>query len=393
VDMGLFIVVLFLVAALMRVDFFFYILYVFFGVYVLSRAWVRRGLAQVKVERRTEERSFWGERHRVEIRVTNDGWLPLPWLHLQERLPQPLGYPPVRSQAVSLMPHESTTFTYELDCRKRGYYEIGPLRLSSGDVLGSGGDAVVEVGVTPFTVYPRIVSLEDLGMPSRSPFGTVRHKDAIHRDPSKVGGVRDYRPGDSLRQINWKASAAVGKLQTKVLDPVISLDTAILLDLDRAHYQPAWAITTTELAVSAAASIASRLSAQRQPFALASNGRDPLGSNGDRGPALPMRTGQAHLMAALEVLGRVETHEVEPFQPFFQRQVLGLPWGCTVLIVSGTGEGLLGGVLQLRRSGFRVVTALVDYHADLEASGRLLEEAGATVWRVRQSQALARMAL
>lgn len=391
--MGLFIVVLFLVAALMRVDFFFYVLYVFFGVYLLSRVWVRRGLAQVRVERRTEERSFWGERHRVEIRVVNDGWLPVPWLHLQERLPQPLGFPPVRNHAVSLMPHESTSFSYELDCRKRGYYEIGPLRLSSGDLLAAGAEATAEAGVTTLTVYPRLVALEDLGMPSRSPFGTVRQKAAIHRDPTRVGGVRDYRPGDSLRHINWKASAAVGRLQTKLFDPVISLDTAILLDLERAHYQPGYAVTTTELAVSAAASIASRLTVQGQAFSLASNGQDPLALDGGRGPSLPLRSGQAHLMAALEVLGRVETREAEPFESFFQRQVLSLSWGCSVLVVSGTGEGLLGGVLQLRRSGFRVVAVLADYHADLEASSRRLEQAGATVWRVRQSQALARMAL
>ncbi|NLT42349.1 MAG: DUF58 domain-containing protein [Anaerolineae bacterium] len=392
-DMGLFIVVLFIVAALMRVDFFFYVLYVFFGVYLLSRLWVRRGLAQVRVERSMEGRCFWGERHRVEIEVVNDGWLPLPWLHLQERLPQPLGFPPVRNRALSLMPREKAGFSYELDCRRRGYYEVGPLVLSSGDLLAADGELSAEAGISSLVVYPRLVALEDLGLPSRSPFGTIRRPDAIHRDPTRVGGVRDYRPGDSLRHIHWRASAAQAKLQTKVFDPVISLDTAILLDLERAHYQAGYVAITAELAVTTAASIASRLHTQRQPFSLASNGCDPLAEDGGPGPTLGMRTGQAHLMAALEVLGRVETQEWEPFDSFFQRQVLGLPWGCTVLIISGTGESLPAKVLQLRRSGFRVVTALVDYHVDLERHGQVLEQAGATVWKVRQSQELARMAL
>ncbi len=391
--MGLFIVVLFIVAALMRVDFFFYVLYVFFGVYLLSRLWVRRGLAQVRVERQTEGRCFWGERHRVEIQVVNDGWLPLPWIHLQERLPQPLGFPPVRNRALSLMPHEKTSFSYELDCRRRGYYEIGPLHLTSGDLLAAGGEVSAETGVSTLVVYPRLVALEDLGLPSRSPFGTIRNPAAIHRDTTRVGGVRDYRPGDSLRHIHWPASAATARLQTKVFDPVISLDTAILLDLERAHYQAGYVAITSELAVTTAASIANRLSAQGQPFSLATNGRDPL-AEGDRpNPTLRMRSGQGHLMAALEVLGRVETTEVEPFEAFFQRQLLRLSWGCTVLIVTGTGDDLPAKVLQLRRSGFRVVAALVDYHADLERNARPLEQAGATVWRVRQSHELARMAL
>ena len=299
----------------MRVDFFFYVLYVFFGVYLLSRLWVRRGLAQVRVERSMEGRCFWGERHRVEIEVVNDGWLPLPWLHLQERLPQPLGFPPVRNRALSLMPREKAGFSYELDCRRRGYYEVGPLVLSSGDLLAADGELSAEAGISSLVVYPRLVALEDLGLPSRSPFGTIRRPDAIHRDPTRVGGVRDYRPGDSLRHIHWRASAAQAKLQTKVFDPVISLDTAILLDLERAHYQAGYVAITAELAVttplpSPAGCITPETTVQpgQQQVRSAGRGRRP-------GPDTGHAHRQAHLMAALEVLGRVETQGVNPSTP------------------------------------------------------------------------------
>jgi len=136
----------------------------------------------------------------------------VPWLQLQEVLPQPLAFPPVHSQALSLWPRERVQFTYELDCRQRGYYPIGPLRLSSGNLLDAGGRAYAETGVSYLTVYPRVLSLEELGIPSRSPFGTIRRAGAIHRDQSRVAGVRQYRPGDSMRHINWKASAATGTL-------------------------------------------------------------------------------------------------------------------------------------------------------------------------------------
>lgn len=388
-DLGLFIAVLFVIAVVMRVDFFFYILYVFFAVYLFSRLWVRQALAQVRVERQMDSHAFWGDRVEVRLQVENAGLLPVPWLQLQETLPQPLAYPPVRSQAMALWPRERNQFTYELDCRKRGHYPVGPLRLSSGDLLAAGGRAFAEMGTSYLTVYPRILPLADLGIPSRSPFGTVRRNRAIHRDPTRVGGVREYRPGDSIRHIHWKSSAATGALQTKVFDPVISMDTAVLLDVEREHYEPSHAIITTELAISAAASVVTQLARQGQPFSLATNAADPLGNNGgDRGPALPMRSGQAHLMTVLGALGRVDNREVEPFHALLQRETLRLPWGCTVLIVGGSGEHLPGYCLRLSKSGFNVVVLLADYHSDLRRWSRELEHAGATVYRLRYTEEL-----
>jgi len=387
-DFGLFIVVLFIIAAIMRVDFFFYILYVFFGVYLFSRLWVRRAVVQVRVVRRLATHAFWGEKVPVAIEVHNAGLLPVPWLQLQEALPEPLCFPTVRSRALSLWPFEKSSFGYELDCRKRGYYAIGPLRLSSGDLLSVGDRALAEVGVSYLTVYPRILPLADLGIPSRSPFGTVRRISAIHRDPARVAGVRDYRPGDSLRHINWKVSAAQGRLQTKVFDPVISLDTAVFLDLEREHYEASHAGISSEHAVTVAASIVVQLARQRQPFSLVSNGKDPLASEEEKGPVLPMRTGQAHLMTVLEALGRIDTRPVEPFAVLLQRETLNLPWGCTVLIVTGSGAGLAGHALRLERSGFNVVVLLSDYYSDLRQAVKELELAGATVYRLRHTEDL-----
>ena len=390
-DLGLFIVILFVIAAVMRVDFFFYILYVFGAVYLFSRLWIPRALRQVVVHRRIDAQAFWGEKVPVRIEIRNDGLLPVPWLQLQEALPQPLAFPPVRSRALSLWPRERAEFSYELDCRQRGYYPIGPLRLSSGDLLDAGGRVFAEAGISYLTVFPRILSLEDLGIPSRSPFGTIRQSGAIHRDQSRTAGVREYQPGDSIRHINWKTSAATGTLQTKVFDPVISLDTAVFLDLERAHYDASHAVISTEEAVSVAASFVVQLARRRQPFSLASNGADPL-AEGDRGPMLPMRSGQAHLTTVLAALGRIENRESEPFATMLQREALRLPWGCTVLIVSGNGEGLLPHCLRLRRSGFSVVATLVDYYSDLRVAVRELERAGATVYRLRQSESLEKVA-
>ena len=55
-------------------------------------------------------------------------------------------------------------------------------------------------------------SLTSLSLPSHSPLGTLRHTQPIFEDPSRVTGKRDYISGDSLRRVDWKATAATGRL-------------------------------------------------------------------------------------------------------------------------------------------------------------------------------------
>ena len=65
----------------------------------------------------------------------------------------------------------------------------------------------------------QVVPVADLGLPSRSPFGHLKTQQRLYQDPSRTIGVRDYVPGDSVRTINWKTSAATGSLKVRKLEP------------------------------------------------------------------------------------------------------------------------------------------------------------------------------
>ena len=125
-------------------------------------------------------------------------------------------------------------------------------------------------------VYPKIVALRDLGFPSQSPFGTLPSRERIFEDPTRIQGVRDYQPGDSLRRMDWKTSARVGSLQVRRYEPAIALETAILLNLNRRRLCADGAVPATEMGIVVAASVAVHLVEKRQAVGLATNGRDPL---------------------------------------------------------------------------------------------------------------------
>lgn len=357
----LFIFALFLAAAFMNLDFIFYILYIFFGIYLLGRLWTRQAMHAVRHHRvPSSDRAFLGEVLQVDLEVVNASWAPLPWLRLRDDVPVQLRAPGSFHRVISLLPHEHSTFTYQLRCRRRGYYELGPLFLWAGDLFGVAQETERRDGLQSLTVYPKIIPLRQVTLPSQSPFGELPSQQRIFEDPTRVIGVRDYTSSDSMRHINWKTSANVGRLQVKKYDPAISLETVLFLNLNSEDYDPRFRTEASELAIVIAASLANYLVENRQAVGLATNGLDPLAEEG-RATTLSPRKGRSHLMKALEVLARVETHAAFPFTELLHRESVILSWGTTAVVITpqDTRE-LLAGLLQLRRRGFQVVLIIVE---------------------------------
>ncbi|WP_347834688.1 DUF58 domain-containing protein [Gracilibacillus sp. JCM 18860] len=71
---------------------------------------------------------------------------------------------------------------------------------------------------TAVTVYPKLVPIEDIPLPSHSWLGDITVKRWIIEDPFLQSGVRDYQKGDPLNSINWKATARAQSLQINKKD-------------------------------------------------------------------------------------------------------------------------------------------------------------------------------
>jgi uncharacterized protein (DUF58 family) len=355
-----FVIGLFLLAALFRIDFFFYLLYLFFGIYILSRLWTQKAVQSISIERDYTERAFPDEQVRVQLTIRNGSVLPLPWLRVHESLPVQLKAPNFYRCVVSLMPYESKTLHYDLYCRRRGYYGLGPLLLSSGDLFGLRSLEQRMATSDAVTVYPRIVPLTSLGLPAQTPFGDVPSKQRIYEDPTRIMGVREYQSGDSLRHIHWKASAAVGTLQVKRFEPAISIEAQLFLNLNRDEYSITRAETASEMAIVTAASIANHLIEKRQAVGLSCNGTDPLLED-DQPVSLPPRKGNDQLMRILDILARAQLSRERPFVDVLRQASLRLTWGGTAIIVSSHADDpLFDHMVLMKRAGFHVILILVD---------------------------------
>ncbi|MFQ5577294.1 MAG: DUF58 domain-containing protein [Anaerolineae bacterium] len=368
----LFMVILLGLAALLRIDFFFTILYLFVAVYVTLRVWADRALAGLTIERAFENRAFIGDTVTVKLTITNTSRLPVPWLMVNEAIHWSLSASDSLRCVFSLRGKESQTVEYTLKPGRRGYFLVGPLVINTGDLLGLRRGLTGRLAASHLIVYPKILPLPELGLPAFSPQVVLPAPVPIFEDPARITGLRPYRWGDNPRHIHWPATAGSGQVVVKQFQPAIARESALFTNLDRRDYPRKYREYALELSIIAAASLANHmLTREKLPVGLDATALDPL-TKQVRAFHLPPHREQSHLLQILEVLARVQPVDEGDFVANLRRQAVRLSWGATIVVITGqASEGLLETLLWLKESGFRPALVLVSQHPRSQHAARL----------------------
>ncbi|MEW5957764.1 MAG: DUF58 domain-containing protein [Chloroflexota bacterium] len=381
-----FLLVLFVLAALLRIDFFFTILYLFGAVYILSQLWARQMLKSLRISRDLPRRAFLGDPVTVTLRFNNVSRLPIPWLAFSESFPVILSTPPFFRQVITLGGKTEYKTQYTLSARKRGYYPIGPLIAETGDLLGLKRHLTGQIEPDSLIVYPKILPITHLGLPTHSPQVVLPTPLPLFQDPARLTGVRSYRPGDNPRQLHWPASAATGQLLVKQFQPAIARENAIFLNLSRQDYaQRGYPEPAIELAITAAASLANHMIVvENLPVGLFTTAMDPL-TEARQDFKLPPAKGRGRLMQILEILARVQDlPEDRPFLEAVRRAAVHLSWGTTITLITGHQSAeLMQTLLWLKKSGFKVALALIDPPRKRATRAETWPNLGIAVYRIR----------
>lgn len=380
---------LFILSLALRVDPFFTVIWFLLGMYTLARLWTQRSVQHLRISRRFDDHAFTGDLAEVRLKICNASRLPLPWLEMNESLPLELTATPFPDQAITLRGREEREFVYTLSCRRRGYYTLGPLRLGTGDLLGIEERVLLAEEPRHMTVYPRIVSLEQLGLPTRSALVSLPSRLPLFEDTTRIMGVREYQPGDSPRRIHWTATARTGALLVKQYQPSIARETLLCLDLDWRDY-PRRRTEATEQAIVVAASLANHtIVREGLPAGLATDARDPLVEDRRR-IVLQPRSERAQLMTMLEVLARVQPATGARFVDLLREESVHLPWGSTLLLITGSIDDTLAEtLLYLQRRGHATAVVLVQEPSPRGDAGLTGSLAGIPLHRVWTDQDLA----
>lgn len=328
----------------------------------VSRLWNKYCLHRVEYNRRlSHSQVFFGEEVIFEIEIANRKPLPLPWIKIEDELSERLTLlkgkaSPAAEDRVTLINifpvgmYHRVKRRFPIKCPQRGVFTFGPTRIQSGDLFGFFRRHMSVDKLDFLLVYPRLVPLEKLGIPSQQLFGDIRLKHHLFQDPVLTAGVREYRSGDSLKRIHWKSTARIGRLQTKVYEPTTTIDISIFLDV-RTLKAPLWGSISQlqELGIITAASLSQH--------ALNNGFRVGLYVNQitrfSQGlVTVPHSQHPDQLLRILEVLAQLHQTETVPIVRHLREQASSLPWGSTLVAISAQpDDDLMAALLDLKRVG------------------------------------------
>lgn len=372
-----------------------YAMYALLGVMLLSRFLTREWIENLSATRECSRYSAEiGDKVALVVNIRNAGALPIPWLLLEDSLPRDalVQRPPRikvdgrRMGLMQLRPLGEKSLLYQVNFLMRGYYQIGPLLIESGDLFGLHRRYKVLTEPHFILVMPKIIPLVGYDLMSRRPIGEVRITHRLFEDPTRISGVREYQAGDALNRVHWKATARTGVLHSKVFEPSSVAGATIVLDFHRDSYPAQGEPHRSELGITTAASLANAVHQMGQQIGLVSNGRDAadrvrqegwkhefrtraaakenfgMQEESDRLQPVTVATrrGTEQLTYILETLARLELTDGFNFPQLLIETTSRLPRDATVIaILSEVPEETAIALGNLKRQGFSVTAVLI----------------------------------
>ncbi|MCQ2430995.1 MAG: DUF58 domain-containing protein [Clostridia bacterium] len=186
-----------------------------------------------------------GEAVDIYEALANQKLLPLPFIKVNTELPEGLYFQfrdgengGQREQHVQsiyvLQSYQQVTRHFRITGERRGNYRIGNSKLLTNDLFGLNPTAIQAEALESFSgcdllVLPRLYDLDRDFILSRG-IGSSPDPASRMTDPMQFAGIRDYRPDDPMKRINWKASAAHSGYMVNIEEPTSPKGFNIILN-------------------------------------------------------------------------------------------------------------------------------------------------------------------
>ncbi len=259
----------------------------------------------------SESTAYPGDKLTLTEVVENRKWLPLPMIKVKFEVDKSFIFDDLvvntnisdkcyKSDVFSLLFYQKITRKLPFVCTKRGYFSINSMDVVSTDILMDKVLATVFPVGQHLMVYPQPLDATDVDIPFNNIMGTLLTRRFAYEDPFEFRGIREYQTYDTMKDVNWTASAKTGDLKVNIHNYTASQQVCILLNLEN---EGIWEYEVLkEKSISMACSLANLLTAQGVGVSIISNGVDKLtgeafitGSGSDEGHRMTIASGLARI--------------------------------------------------------------------------------------------------
>lgn len=186
---------------------------------------------------------FEGDKVKLTQKLTNKKLLPVLWVKVQFLVSKNLVFEEVKEKIVdptyykkdiySLLPYERITKKFIIIASKRGYYSFININLTCSDLFLK-NKYIKNIYDNKFLyVYPKLISSKRFKAKFEKITGEIVTRRNVIEDHFQLRGIRDYCSYDSIKAVNWNATARTGELKVNQYDFTASEEVLILLNFDK----------------------------------------------------------------------------------------------------------------------------------------------------------------
>jgi len=329
--------------------------------------------------------AFEGETIYLMEKVVNRKLLPLPWLTARFRVSKELLFfdgenistsdSHYRSDVFSIMHYQSITRRLKFTCGKRGYYRLRGAEALCQNILFTKRFGKEFDCDAALTVFPAILEWdEEKDINYRRIESAVLSHSLINPDVFEFKGIREYQPGDSVRFVNFKASAISQQLMVNLHANTSSKRVKMYLNLEPYSSFPDNELY--EAAIRISATLASRLIDDDVSVGFKTNGKD---ISTTQAMELDSGNSSAHLYKIFEALARIGLiHECSAFSEYLDE--LADDGSVHIIISPNYDKGIMQAFDELIGRGVSAQMIIPHFNAGLAEA--LPEEDNILPWEV-----------
>lgn len=302
---------------------------------------------------------------RVTVRIRNVGTsasTPLLW---NDAIPwaQPMAPHELPAVPIGSATRRMKSVEYELRPTRRGLYPIGPFVVEYEDPFGMVNSVLAVGEADRLVVVPEVVEMPVGGPTLADGEGTAQlvQRRVTGNDDDLT--TREYRPGDALRRVHWRASARHGELMVRQEEHRSHPDARILVDTRQGGYPDAipdpgdsWSPTAHseafEWVVRMTASLGSHLEASGFRVLIEETGAPQIEPLGERWEGGRRSEGFLTSLAAVRLIDRA--HDA------VGTSVTTEPEGPVFALLSDPDEAAITWLLKRRRGGQAAIAFVVE---------------------------------